>query len=232
MIDAIKQFVKTNFIRIKYRGKVTIDSKCTIAWNTKFEGMNKVYSNTFFGGYMGYGSYISSNSHLVAKIGRFCSIANTVVSNNATHPYTFPYVSTSPCFFSKRCQNGATFATKQIFDEFRYADSEGRCPVEIGNDVWIGEGAFLVGGVHIADGAMVLAHAVVTKDVPAYAIVGGVPAKVIGYRYDEETIKLLLDVKWWNNTPEWFVQNWELMSDMDKFKRYYSVSCCEEKSNA
>ena len=70
-------------------------------------------------------------------------------------------------------------------------------PTEIGNDVWIGNGACIMGGIKIGDGAIVATNAVVTKDVPPYAIVGGVPAKVIRYRFDETTIKELLDLKWW-----------------------------------
>ena len=73
----------------------------------------------------------------------------------------------------------------------------------------------------IHDGAVVLANAVVTKDVPSYAIVGGVPAKIVGYRYDEETIIFLNKIKWWNNNPEWFEKNWKLLCDIDKLKGYY-----------
>ena len=69
---------------------------------------------------------------------------------------------------------------------------------------------------------MVLAHAVVTKDVPPYAIVGGVPAKIIGYRYDEATIKWLLNVQWWNNPIAWFRAHWSLLCDIDKLKAYYN----------
>jgi len=71
-------------------------------------------------------------------------------------------------------------------------------PVTLGNDVWIGRGALVKGGVAIGDGAIVAAHAVVTKDVPPYAIVGGVPAKVLRYRFDEATIRELLDLRWWD----------------------------------
>ena len=71
------------------------------------------------------------------------------------------------------------------------------------------------------NGAIVLAGAVVTKDVPPYAIVGGIPAKVMKYRYDKETIAFLLSIKWWNNSLEWFKEHWELLTDIDKLKNYY-----------
>jgi acetyltransferase-like isoleucine patch superfamily enzyme len=75
-------------------------------------------------------------------------------------------------------------------------------PNKIGNDVWIGENVSIVGGITIGDGAIVATRAVVTKDVPPYAIVAGVPAKVVKYRFDEETIKSLLKVRWWDLPDE------------------------------
>lgn len=70
--------------------------------------------------------------------------------------------------------------------------------VVIGSDVWIGYDSLILSGVTIGDGAVIAARSVVTKDVPPYAIVGGNPAKVIKYRFDESTIKSLLHIKWWN----------------------------------
>lgn len=69
---------------------------------------------------------------------------------------------------------------------------------------------------------MVLANAWVTKDVPPYAIVGGTPAKVISYRYDEATVQFLLRVRWWENSREWLEKHWELLCDMDALKNYYN----------
>ena len=217
----IKQLLKRWILRLKWHGKLQLEQGCDIALQVQFEGMNKIYSHSSFGGILGYGSYIGHHSSLTAKIGRFCSISNHVICNAGIHPFQAPFATTSPCFFSLRKQNGATFATQQMLNEMRTTDSEGSFGCEIGNDVWICEGVFINGGIHIADGALVLAHAVVTKDVPPYAIVGGVPAKIIGYRYDEATIKWLLNVQWWNNPIAWFRAHWSLLCDIDKLKAYY-----------
>lgn len=217
----MKQLLKRWALRLKWRGKLQLEQGCDIALQAQFEGMNKIYSHSSFGGILGYGSYIGHHSSLTAKIGRFCSISNHVICNAGIHPFQAPFATTSPCFFSLRKQNGATFATQQMLNEIKTTDNEGAFDCEIGNDVWICEGVFINGGIHIADGAVVLAHAVVTKDVPPYAIVGGVPAKIIGYRYDEATIKWLLKVQWWNNPIAWFRAHWSLLCDIDKLKAYY-----------
>lgn len=117
-------------------------------------------------------------------------------------------------FYSTSKQCGVTFATDNVFKEYLK-------PLKIGNDVWIQQNVFICGGVEISDGAIVLAGAVVTKDVPPYAVVGGIPAKVIRFRYDEETIQFLLRIKWWNNDIEWFKKNWRLLNDINKLKEYY-----------
>jgi acetyltransferase-like isoleucine patch superfamily enzyme len=86
--------------------------------------------------------------------------------------------------------------------------------VVIGNDVWIGFGATILSGVKIGDGAVVGARAVVSKDVPPYAVVGGVPAKVLKYRFDEDMVKKLLKLKWWH---------W----DEDKIKEHIHLLCSD-----
>ncbi len=91
--------------------------------------------------------------------------------------------------------------------------------ITIGNDVWIGSHATILSGVTIGDGACVGAYALVTKDVPPYAIVGGNPAKIIRYRFDEKTIAALLKIAWWNWPIEKIKKNIPLLcsSDMQKF---------------
>lgn len=189
-----------------------------------FEGMCQIHSHTIFHGRLGMGSYIGSYCNLSADIGRFSSIASHVRCNPGIHAYHAPFATTSPCFFSlnpTHSQCGSTFAQKQMIDEFRLVDKKRNIAVSIGNDVWIGERAFLVGGVIVGDGAVILAGAVVTKDVPPYAIVGGVPAKILKYRYDEETIKFLMKIKWWNQSEGWFKEHWELLCDVNKLKEFY-----------
>lgn len=82
----------------------------------------------------------------------------------------------------------------------------------IGNDVWMGNGVTVVQGVTVGDGAVLAAGAVVVKDVPPYAIVGGVPAKVIRYRFSPEIIEKLLRLKWWNKDEAWIREHRELFS--------------------
>ena len=102
---------------------------------------------------------------------------------------------------------------------FKYLNSEKKISIEIGNDVWIGSRATILEGVNIGDGVVVAAGAVVTKDVPPYAIVGGVPARIIRYRFDEETIQNLLKMKWWEKDQEW-IQNHA--DDFDDVKQLFS----------
>lgn len=225
MIHVLKYLIKYCLYKIRWHGLVEIVFTANVSLNSTFEGMCKIHRKTFFKGHLGYGSYIGPQSDLAAYVGRFTSIAPNVSCNSGTHAYTYPFATTSPVFFSLnefKGQCGSTFATRQMFNEFRLVDTERGYAVRIGNDCWIGEHVFLVGGISVGDGAIVLAGAAVTKDVPPYAIVGGVPAKIIRYRYDEETISFLQSIKWWNNSPEWFKEHWELLTNIDKLKSYYN----------
>jgi len=223
----LKRFLKFIILKCKFAKKCKFDYSCNISLRSQFEGLNKLYSNVSFSGCLGLGSFIAKNSALNGKIGRFCSIANNVATNTGIHPYKKPFATTAPCFFSLRKQNGCTFAQDQCFEELRYADKKNKYGVIIENDVWICEGVFINPGVRISNGAVVLARAVVTKDVPPYAIVGGVPAQIIGFRYDKATIEFLLKCKWWNNDKAWFEKNWKLLCDIEKLRMYYKNSTLE-----
>ncbi|NIF46870.1 chloramphenicol acetyltransferase [Enterobacter sp. Ap-1006] len=137
-------------------------------------------------------SYAAPDTHIQSVstvIGSFCSIGQRVVIGHGKHPKD--YLSSSPFFYFDELG----FKTREMptYDEYWYIE-----PVIIGNDVWIGDGAWIKNGVTIGDGAIIGARAVVTKNVPPYAIVAGVPADVIDYRFSEETISALLESKWWD----------------------------------
>lgn len=203
------------YYKIAFRKRLLFFASSRIVKGSLFEGANKVYPHAYFWGNMGYGSYIGPNSYIIGNIGRFTSIATNVTCNLGFHPMHEPYATTCPMFFSLKKQNGYTFASKQMFNEMK-------SPISIGNDCWIGQNVFIVGGININDGAVVLAGAVVTKDVPPYAVVGGVPARVVKYRYDEDTIKFLLDLKWWNFPLKWLESHWTLLCDVYELKHLYS----------
>jgi len=142
-----------------------------------------------------------------ADIGRFCSIAMGVVIGPGQHPVNF--VSTHPSFYSASQPVAKTFSDKEYFEPFKRTT--------IGNDVWIGQNAVLMDGVKIGNGAIIAAGAIVTKDIPDYAIVGGVPARIIKYRFQEEVIQKLLQSKWWENDSEWFFKNAEKFLTYEEF---------------
>lgn len=173
-------------------------------------GINSIVNDAKIGSY----SYINKDSNLAnCEIGRFCSIASRVSIVASTHP-TNTFVSTSPVFHSIQQQCGATFVTGQRFQETL---SVGGRTVIIGNDVWIGQGVQIIGGVTIGDGAIVAAGAVVVKDVPPYAIVGGVPAKIIRYRFTDEQIETLKRDQWWNKPVDWIRDHAEDFSDIKNY---------------
>ena len=221
LIKNLKEHLLYLYNKRRLKGIVKFTSKTHISHDSEFEGMNAVGKLCSFKGKMGLGSYIGNYNYFSANIGRFSSLGSNIRQIIESHPYKEPFVSTSPMFYSLKQQNGQTFADKQYFTEYRYLDAQSEIAFEIGNDCWIGNSVTIIGGVKIGDGAVILSHAVVTKDIPPYAIAGGVPAKIIHYRYDSETINFLQEIKWWNNSPEWFTKNWRLLIDIDKLKEYY-----------
>lgn len=216
----MKSLIRQLYIN-KYRIKasnVKFRLLSRIGDDSTFEGNNRVGKYSFFSGNMGLYSYIGDNVMLMGvTIGRYTSISSNVRIINGRHPIKAPFVSSSPVFYSIRTPLGCSFVQKQLFEEYAYVDKENRIQVIIGNDCWIGYGVSIIGGVTIGDGAVVLANATVTKDVPPYAIVGGIPAKVLGYRYDENTISHLNKMQWWGKDEDWIANRRDRFNDIRVF---------------
>lgn len=138
-------------------------------------------------------------NHDKLQIGKFCSIAcgAKFLFNSANHTLaslsTYPF----PLFFEEW--------GLEKKDVMKAWDNKG--DIIIGNDVWIGYEAVILAGVTIGDGAIIGTRAVVTKDVPPYTIVGGVPAKPIKKRFSDEIISELLEIQWWNWSEEKIARN-------------------------
>lgn len=135
------------------------------------------------------------------SIGKFCSIAIDVAIGAFKHPTKT--LSMHPFVYTKYHESFSDDI--RLENPLIHLKDIGWQKVVIGNDVWIGAKATIMPGITIGDGAVVGSNAVVTRDVPPYAIVVGVPAKIIKYRFDEETIKDLLELKWWDY-PEKFIK--------------------------
>lgn len=213
----IKQFIHRKKIGSVCRlgTHTTIDSKAV------FEGANRLGSDSvFLNSSMGYASYVSDHSFIKnTRIGRYTCIADNVLTVAGNHPLTF--VSIHPAFYST--VQKPSYVDKQKFEEFKYIDSERKISIEIGNDVWIGTRATILEGVTIGDGAVVAAGAVVTKDVPPYAIVGGVPAKIIRYRFSDEEIEKLQELRWWEKGESWIKEHVNEFDGIHKFIKRYEL---------
>ena len=145
-------------------------------------------------------SYAVSGYYFGVEIGRYCSIGEGVQIGRHSHPLDFG--STSPLFYTKK-EHVLGKAIKHNAADKNFSFKPARQPTifkptKIGNDVYIGHDAFIMPGVNIGDGAIVGARSVVTKDVPSYTIVAGVPAKTIRKRFTQTIIDELQRTKWWN----------------------------------
>lgn len=160
---------------------------------------------------LGRRSYMNEGTHIRnARIGAFVSIGSQVRIGVGKHPTNL--VSTHPAFYANN-KAFMTFADKIYVDEY--------VSVSIGNDVWIGSSSTILGNVKIGDGAIVAFGAVVTKDVPPYAIVGGIPAKILKYRFLPEIIDRLLQIKWWMLKDDFLQKEFKLWHNPSDLIGYY-----------
>lgn len=184
MISYLKGFLRSLFKQnISKLAFLTSDSQ--VSSKAVVKRLCKVYKSSIDAF-----SYIAPHTELICcNIGKYCSIAKNCKLGLGTH--TLNFLSTSPIFTEKKNALGIEWIQKDAIEtSFK--------PVTIGNDVWIGENAVILGGISIGDGAVIGAGAIVTKEVPPYTIVGGVPAKKIRSRFPDDIVKMLLKIQWWN----------------------------------
>lgn len=189
---------------------------CRIETNHVFPGVKlgrgvilkkgvKVYRNVEIGDH----TFVNEDTRIdpnTKTIGKFCSISHNVKIGLGPHPVSF--FSTSPLFYSP----SRSMVKTEHYDEF--AD---RGYASVGHDVFIAANAIVISGVKIGHGAVVAAGSVVTHDVPPYAIVGGVPARILRYRFDEITIERLLRVRWWDLDPNVVAKHASLGFSVNEF---------------
>jgi phosphonate metabolism protein (transferase hexapeptide repeat family) len=159
-------------------------------------------------------SYVSEYTQIAnTKIGKFANIASNVRINPGFHPYEMP------------CQHHMLYRrdmygfgkNDEAFFNYRKIQE-----VEIGHDVWIGHGAVIMPGVSIGNGAIIGSNAVVTKDVPSYAIVVGLAAKIIKFRFTKEVIKQLEQISWWDWSHEEICERIDDLKDIREIIYKYS----------
>lgn len=213
--------IKNLVIKFKFKHKqVDIPLLSTISWKSRFEGNNRIGKRTTFAGKIGYASYIGDNSFVKANIGRFCSIANNVHFITGFHPLN-DNISTSPVFYSTKGQLPFHFANKDYYQE----KNEKTYIVE--DNVWIGHGAIILNGSKIGEGAVIGAGAIVTKDVPPYAVVAGTPAKIIRYRFSNQIIQEIVELQMFRKEIDIYVKNFELFLNINKLDAIKKVMTSE-----
>lgn len=187
--------------------------KCVLKKSYKKYGRLDSLGRYFFDTYTGipvgkytYG-YQYLNNDNIESIGAFCSIAEgqLVIPND----HRMDWITTSPIASLKQF----SFTDKDYMSE--YISGEDR-KVVIGNDVWIGARCIIFEGVTIGDGAVIAAGSIIRKDVPPYAVVGGVD-KILRYRFDKDTVNKLLQIQWWNWDDEKIRRNIDLFRDKNNF---------------
>lgn len=202
-------YVRSRILITQNKGKHLKIGNMTHLKNVELGVYNTFYNNVSISNskisdyvYVGDGTRISYST-----IGKFCSIGPDVRIGLGMHPTNL--ISTFPAFYSTAGQCQTSFIREN------YMNEHGK--IHIGSDVWIGARVIILDNVSIGDGAILAAGAVVTRNVPPYAIVGGVPAKIIKMRFNDHAINELLKFKWWDKDLDWIKDNCSLFTDTQYF---------------
>lgn len=182
----------------KFSGVVTIGKSCCITnaniiGNITIGNNSKIVAGALLEGEIVIGKYTSingPNTDLICKlnniqIGNFCSIARNVTFQEFNHDFN---------------RLTSYFINANMFGKSNLDDIVSKGSIVLGHDVWIGTHSVVLSGVKIGTGAVIAANSVVVNDIPAYAIAGGNPAKVIKYRFSDEIIDKLLSSNWWEKS--------------------------------
>ncbi|MFT4071120.1 MAG: CatB-related O-acetyltransferase [Dysgonamonadaceae bacterium] len=205
LITKIKYQRKYKYLRVGYKSKLSEVKFGEYNWI----GQNVHVINSSVGDF----SYISDSSVICeTTIGKFCSIGPNVRTAPGKHP-THTFVSTHPALFSN-----PPYCIKN-FQERDFHNPERN--VRIGNDVWVCANVVIADGVSIGDGAIIGANSVVTSNVEPYTIVGGIPARQIRKRFEQEDIDTLIKSKWWDKNLDWIEANADRFLNIKDFCRIY-----------
>ena len=201
-----------NFFSIPYRVFFTHIAAFCVLQEAKVDKTAAICSGVrFYRGKLGRYSYIGNNSFVIdTDIGNFTSISTDCYIGGTSHP--MDWVSTSPVF-----HRWGNIMKKN----FAHHDFEIFHRTAIGNDVWIGNRVMVKSGVTIGDGAVIGMGSVVTKDVGAYEIWAGNPARKLRSRFDEETVERLKNSEWWNRDDDTISALGESFNDVNQFLERY-----------
>lgn len=214
-----KQLISMGLIEDKHYSRYPISKQ-----NPEIKDYEQVINGIQIGKFSyGYLKYCSFDMGVLKKIGAFCSIHSSAIIGVRNHPIDL--ITTHPILYVEESIIGREVRGPIMNGNVNPIDIlsiDKNKPITIGNDVWIGANAVILPGVNIGNGAVIGAGAVVTKDVPDYAVVVGVPGKVLKYRFTHQQIEILNKVRWWDWPNDKIEANMDLLMNPTEFFEKYS----------